>query len=177
METGNRRTVELFFLAGLLGIGAPCAVLMGHLQGERAGALAWPKAEAVKESFAADYKAMVLGSPGDAERGKTLYMANCLACHGAMADGKGPAAAALTPPPRDFLDPATRWTRGRDPLGLYKTLSEGSPGTAMVSFQASLSVADRWALVHYLGTLPGVQGGFKPVEDAVAAAWRPEGKP
>lgn len=175
MELKNRRTIEIFMLAGFLGIGAPCALLMGTLHGERAAALAWPK-EAVQQTFAADYKSMVMGSPGDADRGKDLFMANCLACHGALADGKGPAAPALTPAPRDFLDPKARWTIGREPLEIYRTLSEGSPGTAMVAFSASLSVADRWALVHYLGTLPGVQGQFKPVDEALAAGWRPEGK-
>jgi hypothetical protein len=29
-------------------------------------------------------------------------------------------------------------------------------------------------LVHFLGTLPGVAGRFKPVDEALAAAWKPE---
>ena len=175
MEIENRRTLEIFMLGGILAIGAPCAVLMGDLHGERAAVVAWPKAE-VRENFVVDYKSMVMGSVGDAERGKELFQANCMACHGAMGDGKGPAASALTPAPRDFLDPKVRWTRGREPMEIYLTLSEGSPGTAMVGFSVSLTERDRWALVHYLGTLPGVQGQFKPVDEALAAAWRPEGK-
>lgn len=171
----NQRTLELFMLGGLLAIGAPCGVLMGTLHGERAAALAWPKTETQVKSTV-DYKSMVMGSPGDADRGKDLFQANCLACHGAMADGKGPAASALTPAPRDFLDPKARWTRGREPMEIYRTLSEGSPGTAMVGFSVSLTERDRWALVHYLGTLPGVQGQFKPIDEGLAAGWRPEGK-
>jgi hypothetical protein len=46
----------------------------------------------------------------------------------------------------------------------------------MVGFSNNLSVQDRWALVHYLGTLPGVSGQFKPVDEALAAAWKPEAK-
>ena len=34
----------------------------------------------------------------DVENGRTVYLANCMACHGVDADGKGPAAAAISPP-------------------------------------------------------------------------------
>lgn len=171
----NRRTLELLFIGGFLAIGAPCALLLGHQSGEATASIAYPKAAAV-EAVKIDYKALVLGSDADVERGKQLFQANCTACHGPNADGNGAAAAALTPHPRDFTDPKARWTRGREPLDIYATLAEGSPGTAMVGFANNLSVQDRWALVHYLGTLPGVAGKFKPVDEAVASAWKPEGK-
>jgi len=34
--------------------------------------------------------------------GKVLYQTHCLRCHGALGDGKGPDAATLMVPPRDF---------------------------------------------------------------------------
>jgi mono/diheme cytochrome c family protein len=34
--------------------------------------------------------------------GKVLYNTHCLRCHGPLGDGKGPEAAMLTVPPRDF---------------------------------------------------------------------------
>jgi mono/diheme cytochrome c family protein len=34
--------------------------------------------------------------------GKVLYQTHCLRCHGSLGDGKGPDAATLTVPPRDF---------------------------------------------------------------------------
>ena len=34
--------------------------------------------------------------------GKVLYQTHCLRCHGPLGDGKGPDAASLTVPPRDF---------------------------------------------------------------------------
>lgn len=37
---------------------------------------------------------------------KTIYQARCLVCHGATGAGDGTGAAALTPKPRDFSDPA-----------------------------------------------------------------------
>lgn len=169
----NRRTLEFLVIAGILGIGAPCAVLLGHRNGEATAAIAYPKAQAAA-SIAIDYKATVMGSDADVEHGRQLFQANCVACHGPNADGKGAAAAALTPHPRDFTDANARWTRSREPMDIYKTLAEGSPGTAMVGFANNLSVQDRWALVHYLGTLPGVAGKFKPIDDALAGAWKPE---
>ncbi len=44
----------------------------------------------------------------DAVRGKSVFLTNCMTCHGAKGDGKGPAAAALDPKPANFTDPAVQ---------------------------------------------------------------------
>lgn len=171
----NRRIFEYFLVAMAIGLGVPIFALLGARDGEREAAFAYPKTEeAVPAAPAAkDYKAMVLASPDAVEKGKSLFQVNCVACHGALADGKGAAAAALTPPPRNFLDPKAKWTRGREPLNIYESISSGSPGTAMPPYAISLSVSDRWALVHYIGSLPGVKDQFKPMDEIAAAAWKP----
>ncbi len=172
----NRSIMEYFVIAIIIGLGSPICALLGVSDGEKLGAHAWPVVEK-STAMPIDYKALVLGSAADVDKGKALFQANCIACHGPNADGKGVAAASLTPAPRNFQDPAAKWTRSREPLDIYQTLSNGSPGTAMVGFAAALSVQDRWALVHFLGTQDGVRGHFKPIDDAMASSWRPDGKP
>ena len=84
----------------------------------------------------------------DLGHGAILYAAHCASCHGALGDGKGPAAARLDPPPIDFtnLDRA----RLRSTFALYQVIGQGLDGTAMPGF-ASLSATERWDLAFYVG--------------------------
>lgn len=82
----------------------------------------------------------------------TLYAANCVTCHGARGDGKGPSAARLDPPPSDFTD-RTRAAE-RSVYGLYNTISLGVAGTSMVAF-SHLSDAQRWQLAFYVSLFSG----------------------
>ena len=43
-----------------------------------------------------------LAQPAAASRGKQIYDAHCVECHGASGKGDGPSAAYLIPRPRDF---------------------------------------------------------------------------
>lgn len=169
----NRRVFDYFVLAMAIGLGVPVFAVFGSLRGEADAALAYPPRVETSAPIQMDYARIVLPSETAIAKGKKIFAGTCSACHGAEADGQGPAAGALKPPPRNFLDPDAKYTRGRSPLDLYATLSEGNPGTAMPGFSASLSVEDRWAVIHYLGTLPGLEGKSQPLDDDAAAAWRP----
>ncbi|MBI5406809.1 MAG: cytochrome c [Nitrospirae bacterium] len=88
---------------------------------------------------------------GDAAKGEKVFKANCVVCHGDKGDGKGPAAAPLTPKPRNFTD--ANEMKGIDDARLHKSILEGRPGTAMVSFAKTLSAGDIEDVIAYLKTL------------------------
>ncbi|MEY2687563.1 MAG: hypothetical protein RL375_1761 [Pseudomonadota bacterium] len=70
-----------------------------------------------------------LGLVGKPQRGEVFYRANCVACHGLKGDGQGPRAYFINPPPRNFIDPATRARLNR-PL-LFASIHAGRLGTEM----------------------------------------------
>jgi len=84
----------------------------------------------------------------DMNRGAVLFAQNCVACHGATGNGKGPDAAGLSTPPVAFND--LQRARKRSLAGLEQVISQGIDGTAMQSF-TDLPTSDRWALALYAG--------------------------
>ena len=85
--------------------------------------------------------------PPDFARGQVLYTQNCLSCHGANGDGKGPAALGLVPPPIAFIDQDR--ARERSVFALYQVIEQGIPGTSMASFSV-LPSEERWDLALYV---------------------------
>jgi mono/diheme cytochrome c family protein len=85
--------------------------------------------------------------------GKTLFRANCAACHGEKATGDGPAAGGMSPPPADLRSVMQRpvTTDGY----LMWAISDGGAamGSAMPAFKNTLSETDRWQIVRFLETL------------------------
>jgi len=79
-----------------------------------------------------------------ARDGKKSYETNCVACHGAQGKGDGPAAAALTPKPKNLGEKAIQdesdgeifWkiTTGRGSMPPWQQLPE----------------KERWGLVHHI---------------------------
>ena len=84
-------------------------------------------------------------------RGAVLYQQNCAACHGSTGRGDGPAGLSLDPRPVDFTNQAR--ADQRSALSLYEVISQGVAGTPMASYAKQLSLADRWALAYYVGSL------------------------
>jgi mono/diheme cytochrome c family protein len=81
-------------------------------------------------------------------RGRVLFSANCVSCHGDEGRGDGPTAATLNPRPRNFHSLAG-WVNGSKVSAIYKTLEEGLAKSGMASY-SYLAPADRFALAHYV---------------------------
>lgn len=89
------------------------------------------------------------GPSGDPARGTTVYMANCMACHGKDGAGDGPAARALRPPPRSFATEA--FWEDMTPERMRAAIRTGAPGTAMMGFPG-LTEQDLLDLVAFMET-------------------------
>jgi high-affinity iron transporter len=90
-------------------------------------------------------------SSGARDRGRVLFLDNCSPCHGAEADGHGPASVGLSPPPANLA--GSDVVPSHSDAYLFYRISVGKRGTAMPSFQHSLSEDERWQLVVYLRSL------------------------
>lgn len=84
------------------------------------------------------------------EIGTKAFQINCMNCHGKKGDGKGPGSAALNPKPRDFTK--GQFKKGNTPEVLFKTISNGLPGTPMAPW-GHLKEEQRWGLVYYILSL------------------------
>jgi len=107
-----------------------------------------------------------------------LYRARCAVCHGPEGHGDGPAAALLTPAPRDFTSGVYKFRS--TPSGtlptetdVVRTITRGLPGTSMPPFGDLLSESDRHALAQYvLGMAPPSRPTAPPL-NVPFFNWRP----
>lgn len=161
---------EYLVLAILILVGTPIAVWWGYKDGKDLAVRAYADEVAEADEYddddeyddeeegeaEEDLAEAPAPTPEAVARGAAVYQMHCVACHGVDADGKGPAAVAFTPGPRDFTDPSARWTIGREPAQIHQAISKGVPGTGMAGFAAAMSASELWDLVHYIGSLSGV---------------------
>ena len=82
-------------------------------------------------------------------QGAELYRIYCATCHGANADGSGPVAEHFRRMPDLRAPNVQNYADG----WLYSIIREG--GFNMPPFASSLSVPERWAVVHHIRTLGG----------------------
>ncbi len=93
-------------------------------------------------------------------RGREIYLANCVSCHGPSGLGDGPLATNLTPRPRNLAnDP---WKYGEKPEQVMTVLANGVKDAQMPAFAGTFSLADLKAVAAYV-----YQVARKPVPDAL----------
>jgi mono/diheme cytochrome c family protein len=86
--------------------------------------------------------------------GKILYQTHCLRCHGSLGDGKGPDAATLTVPPRDFH---TAESTARNEYELRSIIIWGLVFSPMHSWGHSLTPQEIRNLISYIRQLAPYQ--------------------
>ena len=89
--------------------------------------------------------------PIDLAEGARLYAASCASCHGARGMGDGPAGTALNPKPPAIG--SAQAMRDVAPAMMFRKVSVGVAGTAMVGFATALTPEQRWNIVMYLSSL------------------------
>lgn len=142
---------------------ATISILKNIEHGAAAGALALLLAAAASPGAAAP--------ESEAKGPEALYRSYCSVCHGDRGDGRSGARASLSPPPRDFTDPRSRGTLGRE--AMIAVTREGKSGTAMVGWKTQLSDAQIAAIVDYIRItfmrLPG-EASATPAPSAIGTS-------
>ncbi len=92
-------------------------------------------------------------------QGKKIFEETCATCHGSKGDGKGPAGAALKPPPTDFRKPLKEWPNTKGDLQkVFDVVSKGIPNSAMIAW-TQFSEEQRWALAYTVMEFAASQKG------------------
>ena len=93
-----------------------------------------------------------------ADRGRAIYKANCVACHGESGKGDGPGAGALKPPPRDHTDRAYMSKLSDQEIGDIIKMGGAIKGKPLMPSHPQLSGDDLNALVAYVRSLSEAAG-------------------
>lgn len=86
------------------------------------------------------------------QRGAACYRDHCLACHGGPGVAPGAAARGMQPLPGPLIDAPARWR----PAELFWLTRHGIKMSGMPAWGHRLHEDEIWAVVAYVGTLPGL---------------------
>ena len=82
------------------------------------------------------------------KHGKQIFMRNCAVCHGDKGNTAVWARSGLNPPPRDFTTEEAKQILTRDRM--IHSVTNGRPGTGMMSFTTKLTTQDIESVVDYV---------------------------
>lgn len=82
--------------------------------------------------------------------GESIFVTNCVACHGEKGLGDGPAAAGLEKPPANLTESHVQMLSDG---ALFFIVTNGKEDTPMPAWENTLSEDDRWNVVNFLRTL------------------------
>lgn len=94
-------------------------------------------------------------TPAMLEKGRAIYKANCVTCHGETGKGDGPGAGVLKPPPRDHTDAAYMSTLTDDDIRKIITMGGAIKGKPGMPSSPQIRGAELDALVAYVRSLSG----------------------
>lgn len=127
----------------LLSVGALVAAIACTSKGESPAS----KADAGKGSAATK------AASAAPERGRTIYKANCVACHGESGKGDGPGAGVLKPPPRDHTDRAYMSTLSDQEIGDIIRMGGAIKGKPLMPSHPQIAGDDLASLIGYVRSL------------------------
>jgi mono/diheme cytochrome c family protein len=87
---------------------------------------------------------------GDAAKGKAIYQAKCVTCHGAQGKGDGPLGTKLKPPAGDFTSAESK-KKSEDEL--RNIIENGVSKTAMVAWKKQLNETEIQDVLAHVLTL------------------------
>jgi len=126
--------------------GLPLVIILGVVLGLGGGRVSGQEEPADQTAQA---------GPEDLADGEAIYVRRCVFCHGAEGQGDGPAADFLTPRPRDFtrgLYKLRSTPSGEPPTDadLFRTVTNGIPGTGMPDWGDLLTEQERRQVVQFI---------------------------
>ena len=118
----------------------------------------------------------------DAGNGKKIFETRCYYCHGLSGGGDGPVIPRLDPKPRNFKDAHFKFrTTPFNTLptedDLFRTITNGVPGTAMPFFKGLLSESERRDVIAFIKTFNSrweSEGPGKPISVGQEPAMTPD---